>query len=672
MGYTHEIVVFTHFFYGDFALPTTKFFRGILEFYGINIYHLNPNSIVHIANFVHLFEAFLGIRPHFALIRRIFFLKPQPNKNKPCIVGGSSFQLHGTLCQKYFTLPLKTSNKGWHASWFYIQNPDPALPEYSCCPHKYQDIWNSLPMGEESAQALELLDRLLKLKEQGLQGEQITQHFIKCRLALIKEWSRTAFEYDGKNDQNQEDPDSIEYKIMKERMYKVFSYGIVLSFSHLLLVVPYNAFNPPPVGCSREEEEDIQRPMPKIRRSFRKPSYIDPTGKGTDPAANSETAGEEKTGSTDATKADTSKEKPPTGSQSATGEADADNELPTGNQSASAETSTNQEPLTGNQPGEGTEDPQRPHWDEDKDIPETEEHASSPPLNQNTDAGPEASTFDKVEGPAWPPPKIITGPMIGDEEEILRIKSTEDSQAPILGIVINKKKEYEEVALLTKTLNQATRLVNRIHHRNEAKTATLERLVPHLDTLEETRAKLHATKEEARRTEHALRDQIAELQDANFELSVSSKVQAAKISELERRIKVLENDKAALSKERDLAVKEFEDHKGKTKAQFNFLINKVEVAEKARDEVANTTTPIIQAMYLSSSGTSSLDVVEIFNKLRTAPDVYFKNIKEARNMGASMALAMTKSLYPKIDVDAIDGFAARTSEEDALYLINDA
>jgi hypothetical protein len=41
-------------------------------------------------------------------------------------------------------------------------------------------------------------------------------------------------------------------------------------------------------------------------------------------------------------------------------------------------------------------------------------------------------------------------------------------------------------------------------------------------------------------------------------------------------------------------------------------------------------------------------------------------------MGASMALAMTKSLYPKIDIDAIDGFADGTSEEDTLYLINDA
>lgn len=79
-------------------------------------------------------------------------------------------------------------------------------------------------------------------------------------------------------------------------------------------------------------------------------------------------------------------------------------------------------------------------------------------------------------------------------------------------------------------------------------------------------------------------DRVAELQDANFELSGSSKgnpisahypltwsnseiiivcmtVQAAKIAELERQIKALKDDKNAISKERDLAVKEFE---GKT------------------------------------------------------------------------------------------------------------
>lgn len=67
--------------------------------------------------------------------------------------------------------------------------------------------------------------------------------------------------------------------------------------------------------------------------------------------------------------------------------------------------------------------------------------------------------------------------------------------------------------------------MQRIYLRNEAKTATLEKLIPHLGTLEETRIKLHKAKEEARKKEHDLRKQVTELQDANFELSGSSKGQ---------------------------------------------------------------------------------------------------------------------------------------------------
>jgi hypothetical protein len=77
---------------------------------------------------------------------------------------------------------------------------------------------------------------------------------------------------------------------------------------------------------------------------------------------------------------------------------EADNEPLTGNQSADAENSANKEPLTGNQPG----------VEQNEDIPQPEGQARSPPLN-DSNAGPEASTFDKVEGPARPPPKIITG-----------------------------------------------------------------------------------------------------------------------------------------------------------------------------------------------------------------------------------------------------------------------
>ena len=77
-------------------------------------------------------------------------------------------------------------------------------------------------------------------------------------------------------------------------------------------------------------------------------------------------------------------------------------------------------------------------------------------------------------------------------------------------------------------------------------------------------------------------------------------------------------------------------------------------------------------MFLNNSGPSALDATEIFDKLRVAPDVYFKNIKKAGSMGASTALAMTKSLYPRIEIDAIDGFADGTSVEAALDLISNA
>jgi hypothetical protein len=102
------------------------------------------------------------------------------------------------------------------------------------------------------------MDRMIKLKEQGLQGEQITRHFIKSQLAPIKQRSRTAFEFDGKHDPNREDPESLDFKIMKERMYKIFSNAIVVSYSHQLPVVPFNAFHPPPPVCTQTLQPSLK------------------------------------------------------------------------------------------------------------------------------------------------------------------------------------------------------------------------------------------------------------------------------------------------------------------------------------------------------------------------------------------------------------------------------
>nr|AAQ56291.1 putative retrotransposon protein [Oryza sativa Japonica Group] len=597
---TREIVVFAHFFYGGFSLPTSRFFRGILNFYGISLHHLNPNSIVHIANFIHACEAFLGIRPHFTLFRRSFFLKPQPNKSKPCVVGGAGFQLRGTISQKYFSMPFKTSNKGWHANWFYVQNPEPALPEYSCLPPVYRDTWNSLSTGDEAAQAIELMERMIKLKEQVNNEGYYTQEF-----ALMKSDPPIA---QRRSPHHQTGQGSGRPRIRSETQPSTSDpIGQSDSRKRKLVLSDDEADDTARKPGDRETTKKLpkqatprkktsSRPVPKIRKSSRKPSDIDPSGKDSDPT-NVDTSSSKETG------------------------------------------------------------------------PTAKDHPS--------DNQPATDNVDSVN---------TLGPMIGDEEEIPRIRAAKDSCPPILvkwwddnlqpqGIVINRQKEDEEVCLLKKALNQATRIVNRIHLRNEAKTATLERLVPHLGTLEATRSQLHEARELAKNNEHDLRDRIAELQESNFELSGSSNVnvvQAAKISQLEKQIQTLENDKAELARQRDSALKEVEDRKIKSQAQFDVLVDKINKLEGARDKVANAATPLIQAMFFNNTGSSTLDATEIFDKLRVAPDTYFRNIKEAGSMGASLALAMTKSIYPRVDMDAIDGFVDGTSEEVALDLISDA
>ena len=89
---TGEIVIFEPFFYRGFSVPTNRFFRGLLNFYKIELVHLNPNSILHIFAFIYLCEAYLGIEPHFALFRHLFQVTTR-QKTGPVVVGGALIQL---------------------------------------------------------------------------------------------------------------------------------------------------------------------------------------------------------------------------------------------------------------------------------------------------------------------------------------------------------------------------------------------------------------------------------------------------------------------------------------------------------------------------------------------------------------------------------------------------
>jgi hypothetical protein len=109
---THEAIIFMPFLIWGLALPASPFFRDLLDFYSLNLTHLNPNFVLQIAMFVHLCEAFLGIIPHFGLWKYLYHCRPGMAGGQHQLVGGASLELRRGRKVKYLDIPLKDSIKG--------------------------------------------------------------------------------------------------------------------------------------------------------------------------------------------------------------------------------------------------------------------------------------------------------------------------------------------------------------------------------------------------------------------------------------------------------------------------------------------------------------------------------------------------------------------------------
>jgi hypothetical protein len=125
---THEAVVFMHFLIRGLALPASPFFCDLLDFYDLNLTHLNPKYILQIAIFVHLCEAFLGILPQFGLWRYLYHCRPGMAGGQHLLVGGASLELRQGRKIEYLDIPLKDNIKGCSLEWFTMENHNKSLP----------------------------------------------------------------------------------------------------------------------------------------------------------------------------------------------------------------------------------------------------------------------------------------------------------------------------------------------------------------------------------------------------------------------------------------------------------------------------------------------------------------------------------------------------------------
>jgi hypothetical protein len=194
----NEIVVFSSFFQHGFNVLTCDFFHRLLYHYQIDLVHLNPNSILQIAVFVHLCEAFLGIPPNFTLFKNYFFLKYQPSDANRKVIGGVGLQTHPRT--GFLDLLMKTSLRGWHVTWFYCENHEPNLPPFVGRLPEFQGSWSEEPTPLELPHVMALTNKVNFLKERGLTAVCVATHRLAHRVLPLKKQVHPGWEYSGVQD----------------------------------------------------------------------------------------------------------------------------------------------------------------------------------------------------------------------------------------------------------------------------------------------------------------------------------------------------------------------------------------------------------------------------------------------------------------------------------------
>jgi hypothetical protein len=197
-----EIPMFTRFVERGLALPASNFFKGLLEYYGIEHLSLNPNGIFHTSVIIHFCEAFLGIQHHWVLFRKFFRVKPQPSANDPRVVGGAVIQMREDAAEQYLAYKLIDSNQDWKSKWFYITNHHPELPKPSGKQpkHRHRPWWNTEPTMQEGIQLPELLVKMKALREAELRAEHVAFSFVKRRVQPLMARDTLSYQYTGEGD----------------------------------------------------------------------------------------------------------------------------------------------------------------------------------------------------------------------------------------------------------------------------------------------------------------------------------------------------------------------------------------------------------------------------------------------------------------------------------------
>jgi hypothetical protein len=222
------------------SMPPSLFFTNLLKFYGLQLHHISPNSLVSVAGYTALCEGYLGIRPRVDLFQLFFSVRANYEDD-------GSLRTCGTVCflprrsKEYpFIMPLDSAI-GWRGSWFYmVDKPAPSqacgLPPFKNVPAESRDSWTVVNDESATPYVKLLARRIAKLSVDGLRGIDTINCWISRWIQPLQHRDRLMHEYTGANDgmrcSDQElDPKIVEKRIrslMKSPRKKPLKFGMAM------------------------------------------------------------------------------------------------------------------------------------------------------------------------------------------------------------------------------------------------------------------------------------------------------------------------------------------------------------------------------------------------------------------------------------------------------------
>jgi hypothetical protein len=134
------VVSFVAFHERDFSVPACRFISGVLFAYGLQLQHLNPNSIQQMVAFEEMCEGHLGISAHWHLFWYFFRFTCLKEGSCTATIGYANLRMKQGRGDDYVPVTLTSSNSGWHKGWFYLRNdPEFALPSYTETPSRSRE-----------------------------------------------------------------------------------------------------------------------------------------------------------------------------------------------------------------------------------------------------------------------------------------------------------------------------------------------------------------------------------------------------------------------------------------------------------------------------------------------------------------------------------------------------